>query len=60
MRIALLAGGDGWHVRDLERAAASLGHEAVAVDFRKLSASVALDKQPLADFLSVIETILRI
>ena len=54
MRIALLAGGDGWHVRDLERAAASLGHEAVAVDFRKLSASVALDKQPLADFGAVL------
>ncbi len=40
MRIALLAGGDGWHVRDLQRAAAQLGHEAVAVDFRRVSATV--------------------
>jgi ribosomal protein S6--L-glutamate ligase len=41
MRIAILAGGDGWHVRDLKRAAAVLGHEAEAVDFRRLSAGVA-------------------
>ena len=54
MRIALLAGGDGWHVRDLQRAAASLGHEAVAVDFRKLSAGVALAANPLAAFDAVI------
>jgi ribosomal protein S6--L-glutamate ligase len=45
MRIAILSGGDGWHVRDLQRAAAALGHEAVAVDFRRLSAGVSL---PLA------------
>ncbi|HMF19979.1 MAG TPA: RimK family alpha-L-glutamate ligase [Gemmataceae bacterium] len=54
MRIALLAGGDGWHVRDLQRAAASLGHEAVAVDFRKLSAGVALAVNPLAGFDAVV------
>src|SRR5205807_5514225 len=53
-RIALLVGGDGWHVRDLTRAASSLGHEAHAVDFRTLSASVALDHQPLAGFDAVI------
>jgi ribosomal protein S6--L-glutamate ligase len=41
MRIALLAGGDGWHVRDLQRAAALLGHEAIAVDFRRISAGLA-------------------
>jgi RimK family alpha-L-glutamate ligase len=40
MRIAILSAGDGWHVRDLRRAAASLGHEAVAVDFRRLAAAV--------------------
>ena len=40
MRIAILSGGDGWHVRDLKRAAAALGHVAEAVDFRTLSAAV--------------------
>src|SRR5262249_42035857 len=40
MRIALLAGGDGWHVRDLARAAGSLGHHAEAVDFRRVCAHV--------------------
>jgi ribosomal protein S6--L-glutamate ligase len=42
MHIAVLSAGDGWHVRDLRRAASRLGHEAVAVDFRRLSAAVAL------------------
>jgi ribosomal protein S6--L-glutamate ligase len=41
MRIAVLSAGDGWHVRDLRRAAAALGHEAAAFDFRRLSAGVA-------------------
>jgi len=41
MRFAILAAGDGWHVRDLRRAAATLGHQAVAIDFRRLSAGVA-------------------
>src|SRR5262249_42247583 len=54
MRIALLAAGGGWHVRDLQRAAASFGHEAVGIDFRRLSTSVALDKQPPAGFDAVI------
>src|SRR5260370_35677127 len=54
MRIALLAGGDGWHVRDLQRAAAAMGHEALVIDFRKVSASVALDVQPLAGFDGVV------
>jgi len=40
MKIAILSGGDGWHVRDLVRAAAALGHVAEAVDFRTLSAGV--------------------
>jgi ribosomal protein S6--L-glutamate ligase len=44
MKIALLAGGDGWHVRDLQRAAAQMGHEAVAVDFRRISAAVDFPK----------------
>ncbi len=41
MRIALLSAGDGWHVRDLRRAATELGHTAEAVDFRRLSAGVS-------------------
>src|SRR5438309_2135685 len=40
MRIALLCGGDGWHVRDLARAAADLGHIAEPVDFRRVAATV--------------------
>src|SRR5262245_62206893 len=54
MRIALLAGGDGWHVRDLTRAATLLGHEAEAVDFRRVRASVAGPPDPLAAFDGVI------
>ena len=42
MRIALLAGGDGWHVRDLARAAADLGHTADVLDFRTLRAGVGI------------------
>jgi ribosomal protein S6--L-glutamate ligase len=42
MRIAVLSAGDGWHVRDLARAAAGLGHSAEAVDFRRLSAGVGI------------------
>ena len=42
MRIAILSGGDGWHVRDLMRAAAAQGHVAEAVDFRRLIASVGI------------------
>lgn len=39
-RYAVLSAGAGWHVRDLQRAAALLHHEAVAVDFRRLCAGV--------------------
>jgi ribosomal protein S6--L-glutamate ligase len=42
MRIAILSAGSGWHVRDLQRAAAILGHVAEAVDFRRLSAAIAI------------------
>src|SRR5262249_52789678 len=48
MRIALLAGGDGWHVRDLARAATLLGHQAETVDFRRVRASVAGPPDALA------------
>src|SRR5437762_12955570 len=54
MRLAILSSGTGWHVRDLERAAAALGHEATALDFRKLSAAVAAADDALAAFDAVI------
>jgi RimK family alpha-L-glutamate ligase len=60
MRIALLSGGDGWHVRDLMRAAATLGHMAEPVDFRRVAAAVgtriqtAPDAPTLDDFEAVI------
>jgi ribosomal protein S6--L-glutamate ligase len=50
MRLAILSAGAGWHVRDLKRAAALLGHEAVAVDFRRVGAGVAIAADPLAGF----------
>ena len=48
MRIALLAGGAGWHVRDLARAATLLGHQAETVDFRRVRAAVAGPPDALA------------
>src|SRR5262245_9473775 len=50
MRIALLSAGDGWHVRDLRRAAAALGHPAEAVDFRRVTAGVPIVADSLAGF----------
>jgi ribosomal protein S6--L-glutamate ligase len=50
MRLALLSAGDGWHVRDLQRAAKMLGHDAVAVDFRRVFASVSAGPGPLDGF----------
>lgn len=49
-RWAVLAAGDGWHVRDLQRAAKLLGHEAAAVDFRRITAGVGIAAEPLAHF----------
>jgi RimK family alpha-L-glutamate ligase len=46
MRIALLSGGDGWHVRDLLRAATILGHTAEVVDFRRIAAAVGRVAEP--------------
>jgi ribosomal protein S6--L-glutamate ligase len=54
MRLAILSGGDGWHVRDLCRAAAALHHHAEAVDFRRLSAGVNAGQDALAGFDAVI------
>ncbi len=41
MHISILSGGDGWHVRDLQRAAVALGHASEVLDFRRLTASAA-------------------
>jgi len=54
MRIAVLSAGSGWHVRDLQRAAASLGHQAVAVDFRRVTAGLAVAADSLAHFDAVL------
>ena len=54
MRIAVLSAGDGWHVRDLQRAATALGHVAEAVDFRRLHATVAAGRGPLDDYDAVL------
>ncbi len=42
MHIAILSSGDGWHVRDLQRAARDLGHHAEAIDFRRVAATVGM------------------
>jgi len=45
MRLAILSAGSGWHIQDLQRAAAELGHVAEAVDFRRISSGIG----PAAD-----------
>jgi RimK family alpha-L-glutamate ligase len=40
MHIALLSGGNGWHVRDLAKAASVLGHVTTIVDFRQVRAAL--------------------
>jgi ribosomal protein S6--L-glutamate ligase len=50
MRIAILSGGSGWHVGDLERAAAQLGHAAVGLDFRQVSARLPGPGDSLAGY----------
>jgi ribosomal protein S6--L-glutamate ligase len=50
MRFAILSAGDGWHVRDLQRAAATLGHGSAAVDFRRVRAGVATAADDLAAY----------
>jgi len=54
MRIAILSAGNGWHVRDLKKAAAALGHEATAVDFRRVQAYLPTQGTSLDDFDAVI------
>jgi RimK family alpha-L-glutamate ligase len=50
MRFAILSSGQGWHVSDLQRAAAGIGHEAVPVDFRRVGAGVSAARDALAGF----------
>jgi ribosomal protein S6--L-glutamate ligase len=54
MRIAILSAGSGWHVRDLQRAAVQLNHEAVAVDFRRVQAGVDATADSLAGYDAVL------
>jgi ribosomal protein S6--L-glutamate ligase len=50
MRIALLSSGNGWHVRDLQRAALLQGHQAEAVDFRRVTAGIDIEADSLTGF----------
>src|SRR5438067_2062767 len=54
MRIAVLSAGRGWHVRDLQRAAELLHHEAMAVDFRRIHAGIGTAADALAAFDTVL------
>lgn len=56
VRCGGLAGRDSlhWHVRDLQRAAGRQGHDAAAVDFRRLSAAVSHPPDALAGFDAVL------
>jgi ribosomal protein S6--L-glutamate ligase len=54
MRVAILSSGSGWHVRDLQRAACALNHEAVLVDFRRVQAAVPAGDGLLEDFHGII------
>jgi ribosomal protein S6--L-glutamate ligase len=54
MHLAFLAGGDGWHVRDLHRAAAAHGHRADTLDFRRVAAGVAAEPGLLAGYDAVL------
>lgn len=40
MRIGVLSASEGWHLRDLQRAAVSGGHEILPLDYRRLAATV--------------------
>lgn len=54
MRIAILSGNGGWHVRDLQRAAQLLGHDAIVVDFRRVQAVLPGRGDSLGEFDAVI------
>src|SRR3974390_757973 len=54
MHIALLSGGDGWHVRDLQRAASELGHATTIIDFRRIAASTGAGELGVENYDAVI------
>src|SRR5947208_8243212 len=54
MRIAVISGGEGWHVRDLRRAAQAQGHTVEVLDFRRLRAAVGLRPEPFLPAAAVI------
>jgi RimK family alpha-L-glutamate ligase len=54
MRLAILSGGSGWHVQDLQRAATGLGIQAAAVDFRNVSAGIEVAPRELESFDAVL------
>jgi ribosomal protein S6--L-glutamate ligase len=54
MKIALLSGTGGWHVRDLARAATALGHAPTTVDFRRVQAALPDRGDSLGEFDAVI------
>lgn len=47
MQIAVLTSSDGWHVRDLQRAADEAGHGIIPVSFRQLQVSLGEDRAGL-------------
>jgi RimK family alpha-L-glutamate ligase len=47
MHISLLSGGDGWHVRDLQRAADELDHPCAIFDFRKMVDAVGTGRRQI-------------
>jgi ribosomal protein S6--L-glutamate ligase len=53
MKIAILSSGNGWHARDLQRAATLLGHAAEPIDFRRVLASVP-NRTSLSEYDAVI------
>lgn len=54
--IALLSGGEGWHICDLQRAAREQGHHTSVVDFRKVSAGVAIGERGRESFFARLPT----
>jgi RimK family alpha-L-glutamate ligase len=54
VRLAILSGGEGWHVRDLLRAARDRRCRAEVLDFRKLHGRVAAGAGPLDGFDAVV------
>jgi ribosomal protein S6--L-glutamate ligase len=54
MRIAVLSSGQGWHVGDLARAATTLGHEVVPIDFRRVLDTLPPGQGTLDPFAAVI------